>query len=441
MPNFKHNFAFYSIFLILSNTANASFFPSLTSQPIKTSINLVIKENSNYTSTKGQDVFFETIKTMVQTNNKNVKSFQETLSGMTSTDVSKQFEEQIQSYKFQNTMLELQASKYDESAKNLEQAAQVATDESIKTMLTAQSQSMATLAEQARLNISMNNTMISEIKDSKDEAQNKLEETITTTKKQFENMTNQIIIGAQTQYITIKTTENAISTIERNINAIKRNITAVQKQFEIGIASEIDLQNIKNQLEIMQTNLENILSQKQFLEENLSITLGNETGTKINVQSLPQITEQKINNINYNADLQTALKNSYAIWQKQDAVRQASNEFKENATSTSNNLKSAKLELEATKTQTELNFKNLYTDLTEKNRTLNQTQNNLNLAEQNFKIAEVKYEQGIISYLEYMSEKDKLENAKDEIKKSQIELFTAYNTYQWGISGVIGGQI
>ena len=75
--------------------------------------------------------------------------------------------------------------------------------------------------------------------------------------------------------------------------------------------------------------------------------------------------------------------------------------------------------------------------LLEKQRLLEQANENLTLAEQNFKVSEVKYNIGNISKLEYENAKDTLESSKDAIKTAEVELFTAYNNYQWGIKGVI----
>ena len=401
---------------------------------LQTSLN---KENISLSGDSTNYVYFASIDRLVRENNESIKSFKKTLASVLGTDTSAQFKDQIASYEIQNASLSQQAAGYQASADELFKAAENSKDETTKAALEAQANAMALLAQQAKMNIAVNEGIISGLEDSQEDTQHQIEDTYTATKKQLDNAADQIVIGAETQYITLVTIDNNINTLNRSIAAVDRSIDVMKVQLEIGMASEMDLKTLENQRQTLESNLETLKSQQKTLQQSLSLTLGNEVGTYVEARTLPYMNNYRLQSINYDEDLEQAMDNSYAIWQKWDTARKASNDYEDNITSTADAYQAAKIDLEATKEQTENSFKALYDTLLEKQRLFEQAKENLEFAEENFKVVEVKYNMGNISTLEYENEKDTVESAKDAVTTAEVDFFTAYNNYQWGIKGVI----
>ena len=428
--------------LLLSGMSANALTPQMTNNIILSSgfysIKGVLEANNVPTTPPVQDsqsVTFNSLENKIRTYNQSIKSFEKTLASINSTDVSLQFDKQRFQYSEQNQALQKQVDAYKQAINQLQQAIPSA-DEATKSALTAQISAITILQKQAEGTITANNAIVAGLNDAEEDAENELAETYTSTKKQLDNAADQIVMGAQTQYITLVTIDNNITALERSISAIDRTTPVMEKQLEIGMVSELDLKTLQNQRDTAQSSLESIINQKETLQNSLSVMLGNDANTTVTVEGLPDISYD-IKKINYTQDLKSAMKNSYTIWQKQDALRKASNDYEDDVTSTLDAYDAAKLDLEAAKVQTENSFKALYETLLEKQRLLEQANENLTLAEQNFKVSEVKYNIGNISKLEYENAKDTLESSKDAIKTAEVELFTAYNNYQWGIKGVI----
>lgn len=428
--------------LLLSGMSANALTPQMTNNIILSSgfysIKGVLEANNVPTTPPVQDsqsVTFNSLENKIRTYNQSIKSFEKTLASINSTDVSLQFDKQRFQYSEQNQALQKQVDAYKQAINQLQQAIPSA-DEATKSALTAQISAITILQKQAEGTITANNAIVAGLNDAEEDAENELAETYTSTKKQLDNAADQIVMGAQTQYITLVTIDNNITALERSISAIDRTTPVMEKQLEIGMVSELDLKTLQNQRDTAQSSLESIINQKETLQNSLSVMLGNDANTTVTVEGLPDISYD-IKKINYTQDLESAMKNSYTIWQKQDALRKASNDYEDDVTSTLDAYDAAKLDLEAAKVQTENSFKALYETLLEKQRLLEQANENLTLAEQNFKVSEVKYNIGNISKLEYENAKDTLESSKDAIKTAEVELFTAYNNYQWGIKGVI----
>lgn len=383
-----------------------------------------------------KSIGFYGLEKTVRSYNQTIQSLEKSLAGIGSTDVSSQFDSQRFSYGSQNSQLQKQAEEYEQSAKDLWAAAEKA-DVATKAALTAQAAQMDTLAKQARASIAMNNAILDGLDDAEEDAQQQLDDTYAATKKQVENTANQLVMGAQTQYVTLCTLADSVTDLERSIAALDRNIAVVEKQYEIGMVSALDVETIKNQRIAAVSGKTTLESQIASLENALSLTLGNDAGTTVHVQQVPEVTAKQLREMNYDKDLEQAQANSYTLWQKKDALRQASNDYEDDVTSTLDAYNAAKIDLAAAEEQLKNDFRALYNDVTEKKRLVDESEEDLALAETNFTVSQTKYDQGMLSQLDYLSAQDTLETARAAVQTAKTNLFTSYNTYQWAVRGVM----
>lgn len=385
-----------------------------------------------------KSIGFYGLEKTVRANNQTIQSLQKTLASVGSTDVVGPIEDQIWNYEMQNSNLEAQKNSYEKAAQNLQnQLNQVSGNADLEASLKAQIEQMNTLANNAAANIQKNQAVINGLEDSKDDAPADLADTYATTEKQVENSANQIVMGAQTQYISLCTMQDNIEALDRTIAAIDRQLPVVEKQYEIGMATALDVENLKNQRMAAESSKLTLENQIASIENSLSLTLGNDAGTTVHVQKVPEVTDRQLREMNYEKDLEEAKTNSYTIWQKRDALRKASNDYEDDVTSTLDAYNAAKIDLAAAQEQVENDFRKLFNDVSEKKRLLDKAESDLELAESNYKVAETKYEKGMISKLEYENAQDTLETAKAAITTAQTDLFTAYNTYDWAKRGVM----
>ena len=383
-----------------------------------------------------KSIGFYGLEKTVRSYNQTIQSLQKTLASVGSTDVSSQFDSQRFSYGSQNTQLQKQAEEYEKSAKELWDAAEKA-DDAVKAALTAQAAQMETLAKQARTSIAMNNAIIDGLDDAEEDAQQKLDDSYAATKKQVENTADQLVMGAQNQYVTLCTLADSVTDLERSIAALDRNIAVLEKQYEIGMVSALEVETIKNQRIAAVSGKTTLENQIASLENTLSLTLGNDAGTTVHVQQVPEVTAKQLREMNYDKDLEQAQANSYTLWQKKDALRQASNDYEDDVTSTLDAYNAAKIDLAAAEEQLKNNFRALFNDVTEKKRLVDESGDDLALAETNFAVSQTKYDQGMLSQLDYLSAQDTLETARAAVTTAKTNLFTSYNTYQWAVRGVM----
>ena len=385
----------------------------------------------------GHNVGFTGLEKTVRANNPTIKSFSKTLNGIDGTDVGASYFLQSTQYQQQVTENSKQVAEYEKAVSNLNAAILAATDDATKSALRAQLNAAQTKLKMSQQSVAAAQMALKGLDDAEDTAQENLDDQFVSTQKQFDNAANQLVIGAQTAYIGLVQIDDGLATMDRNLASLDRNITAVEKQVELGMAGQLTLDNLKQTRRTLAAQRETTVQQRTTTENQLSLLCGNAANTTVHATTLTDITESQIKAMNYDKDLELVNKNSYSIWSKQDAVRQASNNYEDDLTSTLDAFEAAKIDLEAEKENVANAFRKLFLDVQDKYRLFGEAQAAYDTEQKNFAVDEVKYKLGTESKNDYMTAQDDLAAKEDAVTSAKRALFTAYNTYDWAKRGVL----
>ena len=378
-----------------------------------------------------QSIGFRGLEETVRAHNQTIQAFRKTLQGIENTDLDGQFFTQELQYEAQKSQYQAQAAIYRQCIEELSAV--------------ESSPAIAAQIRVAQLNLKMCEESIATIDkaiagldDLQEEAENELEDTYASTEKQLENAANQIVVGAQTAYAGIITIREGIETLDRSLAALDRNIAVVEKQVEIGMASQLTLENLEQTRRTAAAQRETLVKQQTATENQLSLLCGNTANTTVKPTTLPTVTDRQLADMNYEKDLEAALDNSYTIWSARDEMRKASNDYEDNVTSTVDAYEAAKLNLEYAEESVTNSFRQLYLDVQDKKRLLDEAQAAYDMEKKNFDVDALRYERGMISKNDYLTAQDDLAAQEDAVRTAEHDLFTAYNTYDWAKRGYIG---
>lgn len=378
-----------------------------------------------------QSISFAGLEKTVRANNQTIQGFQKTLAGIQNTNLGGQFLMQEMQYQAQYKQYKAEYNAYNDFIKALGQ--------SEDPVVQAQIQMATRLRDLAEYGKNTMKQTIDGLDETQEDAEEQLEETYATTKKQLDNTANQIVVGAQSAYIGIITTQEGIATLDRNLAALDRQIAVVEKQVEMGMASQLTLDNLRQTRRTAAAQRETLTLMQTTTENQLSLLCGNTAATTVKPTTLPTVTAKQLTDMNYEADLKEAMTNSYSIWSAEDAARKASNEYEEDTTSTVDAYEAAKLNLEYAKESAENTFRQIYLDVQDKKRLLDEAKAAYDTEKKNFDVDALQYERGMISQLDYLTAKDDLAAKQDAVNTAEHDLFTAYNTYDWAKRGYMAG--
>lgn len=381
-----------------------------------------------------QSIGFRGLEETVRAHNQTIQAFRKTLQGIENTDLDGQFFAEELQYQAQLNEYQSQANAYTTYIKELKALDGDSSDPTIA----AQIEMAESLLKVAQNGVAQINGIISGLDDAQEAAEDELDDTYTSTEKQLENTANGIVVGAQTAYAGIITIREGIETLDRSLAALDRNIAVVEKQVEIGMASQLTLENLEQTRRTAAAQRETLVKQQTATENQLSLLCGNTANTTVKPTTLPTVTDRQLADMNYEKDLEAALDNSYTIWSARDEMRKASNDYEDNVTSTVDAYEAAKLNLEYAEESVTNSFRQLYLDVQDKKRLLDEAQAAYDMEKKNFDVDALRYERGMISKNDYLTAQDDLAAQEEAVRTAEHDLFTAYNTYDWAKRGYIG---
>ena len=381
-----------------------------------------------------QSIGFRGLEETVRAHNQTIQAFRKTLQGIENTDLDGQFFAEELQYQAQLNEYQSQANAYTTYIKELKALDGDSSDPTIA----AQIEMAESLLKVAQNGVAQINGIISGLDDAQEAAEDELDDTYASTEKQLKNTANGIVVGAQTAYAGIITIREGIETLDRSLAALDRNIAVVEKQVEIGMASQLTLENLEQTRRTAAAQRETLVKQQTATENQLSLLCGNTANTTVKPTTLPTVTDRQLADMNYEKDLEAALDNSYTIWSARDEMRKASNDYEDNVTSTVDAYEAAKLNLEYAEESVTNSFRQLYLDVQDKKRLLDEAQAAYDMEKKNFDVDALRYERGMISKNDYLTAQDDLAAQEDAVRTAEHDLFTAYNTYDWAKRGYIG---
>lgn len=264
-----------------------------------------------------------------------------------------------------------------------------------------------------------------------------LDDAAYTLRKQAKNVSGQLALGAQTMLITIKNLGCTKENLQVTLTQLDRNLAVLKTQRKLGMIGQLQLDTVQNQRDKLAQSIDTLETTRENLGSSVALMCGLDANTIVMPADFETLYEGNLDKMSYNKDLEQAQKNSFLIWQKQDAVRSAYNSYDKNISGTAEAVKSAEDALAAAKESVVAAFDSTYKTVKDCRTTLAAKRTAQSQAELDLKTATVKYRKGIISKLAYQQAQDAVTTAKLNVESAYLSLYTAYNQYEWAKEGVL----
>lgn len=242
--------------------------------------------------------------------------------------------------------------------------------------------------------------------------------TVETTQNSCNDAVNQIVKGAEALYIGILTMQNAVGDVQRGIDTLERMVKLTEKQKEIGMASDYDVEGMKYQYESAKSQLDSLKYQIKTSKMTLEGMLGMELNGTVTLGSLTMPTDKEISEIDYEKKL------SAAKGRNVDVMNAEAKYYGDSADGSYESVKAAEDSFA-------YQFKIVCLNVPEKQRLMKVAEDAVTYQQRTFEIAAKKYEMGMLSREEYLNAEGELESAKSSLNSAKLDLFSAYRAYVW----------
>lgn len=260
-----------------------------------------------------------------------------------------------------------------------------------------------------------------------DEAADKNTEDLTVHQLTFDQQEANLVASAQSSMISYFQQKFELESAKDGVSFLEAQYQSALIKQGAGMATQSDVLGAKESVQTAQASIEKLTGTVEETRQKLLIMLGWKYNDIPEIQDIPAVNYDRIAAMNPEADIEAALNNNYTLKINRRKLNNATAEVtKETLKRTvSNNEQTIKSELVKSQ-QAVLQAKASYDQATAE----------LELEGKNMETAEHKQQVGTLSRLDYMKQKNAFNTKSIALKKAQLTLFQAVQTYDNAVSGL-----
>ena len=270
------------------------------------------------------------------------------------------------------------------------------------------------------------------------------QKTLKDTERQIDYAADQTISGAESLYLTILSTQLQLDGLKNNtLASTQRSLKEIELRYQLGQVSKLTLTQVQNGYESLESSITSLENTVSTLYSSLQSLMGDVPTGKLRLLDAPSVTANELSYLNYASDLSKAKENSYTLYTADRAVEDAEdamNDARRDEGKNSYQYKMAEYayqssiyKKDAAVASFEASFLNLYKAIAPAQTALAAKQSALAYEQQMYAVAEKKYQLGNLSANALQDAKDTLDSAQRDVEAAQLDLFTAYHSYNQAV--------
>ena len=306
---------------------------------------------------------------------------------------------------------------------------------------------LTTLSEYGKIQVeslkSTKESLEDQLDDLKEQKQD-YQKTLKDTERQIDYAADQTISGAESLYLTILSTQLQLDGLKNNtLASTQRSLKEIELRYQLGQVSKLTLTQVQNGYESLKSSITSLENTVSTLYSSLQSLMGDVPTGKLRLLDTPSVTANELSYLNYASDLSKAKENSYTLYTADRAVEDAEdamNDARRDEGKNSYQYKMAEYayqssiyKKDAAVANFEASFLNLYKAIAPAQTALAAKQSALAYEQQMYAVAEKKYQLGNLSANALQDAKDTLDSAQRDVEAAQLDLFTAYHSYNQAV--------
>lgn len=306
---------------------------------------------------------------------------------------------------------------------------------------------LTTLSEYGKIQVESLKSTKESLEDQLDDLKEQKEDyqkTLADTERQIDYAADQTISGAESLYLTILSTQLQLDGLKNNtLASTQRSLKEIELRYQLGQVSKLTLTQVQNVYESLASSITSLENTVSTLYSSLQSLMGDVPTGKLRLLDTPSVTANELSYLNYASDLSKAKEKSYTLYTADRAAEDAEdamNDARRDEGKNSYQYKMAEYayqssiyKKDAAVASFEASFLNLYKAIAPAQTALAAKQSALAYEQQMYAVAEKKYQLGNLSANALQDAKDTLDSAQRDVEAAQLDLFTAYHSYDQAV--------
>ena len=267
------------------------------------------------------------------------------------------------------------------------------------------------------------------------------------TIRQLKNLQNQIVMAGEATYIALAAMEIQEGSLDRQLAALDRQVSELELRYDLGQISSLTLRQAQSGRAALNSGLSTLRMNLNTYKGQLELLLGADITGEISLGALPKVTEEELNGMDLERDLETAKANSWSLYEASETMKDAKKAYSIRGGDSGydsrkddisymqarHNWYAAQYTYDNTVQNFELGLRNLYLKVRDYKQILDAASIALAVEQENYAVAQLKQSQGTLSLNGLLQAEDKLNEAREKVLSAENDLFSSYNTYRWAV--------
>ncbi len=276
-----------------------------------------------------------------------------------------------------------------------------------------------------------------------EKALDQLDDSLDDLRRQIKDLPTDLDMTSTLFYTKLLELNNTKDLMNQNLNLLLANRKIVVLQQKLGMATDLDLANIDQQVNNLTQSITTLNSGITTVKRSLNNLMGFDLDYQFNIKPLdlqvattsyiPAITDSQIKD---------TLDNSLSLKQLDDKMTYTKKDLKKATDSTEkstlkNDLKGYELQYDNQVTSIKNTLTAYRSSLIDKQNAYLSAQNSYNIALQNFNIAKLKHDLGLLSDMSFNNEQITLKQAENSLESAKYAYYFAKANYEFYQKGTV----
>lgn len=261
--------------------------------------------------------------------------------------------------------------------------------------------------------------------------------------RQLKNLQDQIVLGAELQYIALAGLEVQDGALQRQLASLNRTVEELNLRYQMGQISALQLQQAEAGQTALASGMETLRMNIRNLNAGLEQMLGVEVTGELRLGAVPEVTAEQLDAMDLEKDLSAAKTASYDLYAATKTLEDAKEEYEDAEdiydyddmflAQAKHKWNAAQFTYNNTVQSWELSFRSLYAQVKDCKQILEAAKVSLEGEKASAAAAELRYQQGTISENALLTARDALAEAEEKVFTAGNDLFSSYNSYCWAV--------
>lgn len=247
----------------------------------------------------------------------------------------------------------------------------------------------------------------------------------------YEMAEGNLAATAQSNMISYHKKQLELEQKQTDLELAREKYSLEQVKQAAGTVTAVDVLTAKESLQSSENNIKELESGIENLKEELYISLGWKHNDSPDIKELPQMDVSRIDGMDPDRDLETALENNYTLKINKRKL--------ENARSKTTR-ESLETKIRNNEKQIGASLSSAYKNVLSARLSYEQAVAEAQLEETNTNIAAGKLQAGMMTSLEYKEQEYKMESSRLNAEMAAVSLFQAMETYDWSVKGLASAE-